>query len=59
MVRGDAKVFMFDEPTTGVDVGAKVEIYHQMTELARDGAGVFSSHPTSKSCSGCVTGSRS
>ena len=38
---GDAKVFMFDEPTTGVDVGAKVEIYNQMTRAARDGAGVL------------------
>ena len=37
---GDANVFIFDEPTTGVDVGAKVEIYNQMTRAARDGAGV-------------------
>jgi ribose transport system ATP-binding protein len=35
-----AKVYVFDEPTTGVDVGSKVEIYNQMTELARAGAGV-------------------
>ena len=27
-----AKVYVFDEPTTGVDVGSKVEIYHQMTD---------------------------
>jgi ABC-type sugar transport system ATPase subunit/ribose/xylose/arabinose/galactoside ABC-type transport system permease subunit len=38
---GDSKLFMFDEPTTGVDVGAKVEIYNQMTRAARDGAGVM------------------
>jgi ribose transport system ATP-binding protein len=38
---GDAAVFMFDEPTTGVDVGAKVEIYNQMTRAARGGAGVM------------------
>ena len=37
---GDANVFIFDEPTTGVDVGAKVEIYNQMTRAAREGAGV-------------------
>lgn len=36
-----SKVFIFDEPTTGVDVGSKVEIYRQMTEVARGGAGVI------------------
>lgn len=38
---GDAEVFLFDEPTTGVDVGSKVEIYKQMIELARRGAAVI------------------
>ncbi|MCX5477952.1 ATP-binding cassette domain-containing protein [Kaistia geumhonensis] len=38
---GDAKVFLFDEPTTGVDVGSKIEIYRQMVELAREGAAVI------------------
>lgn len=38
---GDARLFIFDEPTTGVDVGSKVEIYRQMTAVARDGAGVL------------------
>jgi ribose transport system ATP-binding protein len=38
---GDAQVFIFDEPTTGVDVGAKVDIYRQMTELARRGAAIL------------------
>ena len=38
---GDAKVFLFDEPTTGVDVGSKIEIYRQMVELARAGAAVI------------------
>jgi ribose transport system ATP-binding protein len=37
---GDAQVFLFDEPTTGVDVGSKIEIYRQMVELARSGAAV-------------------
>ncbi len=36
-----AQVYIFDEPTTGVDVGSKVEIYNQMTELARAGAAVI------------------
>lgn len=38
---GNAQVFIFDEPTTGVDVGSKVEIYKQMTEVARKGAAVI------------------
>lgn len=36
-----AKLFIFDEPTTGVDIGAKVEIYREMSQIARDGAGVL------------------
>ena len=31
----EAKVFIFDEPTKGVDIGAKQQIYRFMTELAR------------------------
>jgi ABC-type sugar transport system ATPase subunit/ribose/xylose/arabinose/galactoside ABC-type transport system permease subunit len=38
---GDAQLFIFDEPTTGIDVGSKVEIYKQMGSLARDGAAVM------------------
>ncbi len=38
---GDARLFIFDEPTTGVDVGSKVEIYRQMTAIARGGAAVL------------------
>jgi ribose transport system ATP-binding protein len=33
----DAAVFMFDEPTKGVDIGAKEDIYKLMTELAKQG----------------------
>jgi L-arabinose transport system ATP-binding protein len=29
------------EPTRGVDVGAKLEIYHQVERLAHEGAGVL------------------
>ena len=31
---------LFDEPTRGIDVGAKAEIYHLMLELAEDGAAI-------------------
>jgi ribose transport system ATP-binding protein len=34
-------VFIFDEPTTGVDVGAKQEIYHLVEQLAKDGKAII------------------
>jgi ribose transport system ATP-binding protein len=37
---GDARVFLFDEPTRGVDVGAKAEIYGLMVELLKRGAAI-------------------
>ncbi|MBE3129193.1 MAG: sugar ABC transporter ATP-binding protein, partial [Acidobacteria bacterium] len=33
----DASVFIFDEPTKGVDIGAKQQIYKFMTDLAQKG----------------------
>ncbi len=35
-----AKLFIFDEPTVGVDVGTKAEIYRLLGSLLRQGAGV-------------------
>lgn len=40
LLRG-AQVFLFDEPTRGIDVGAKVEVYEVMDELARSGAAIL------------------
>ena len=37
---GNARVFLFDEPTRGIDVGAKAEIYRFMLELAARGAAI-------------------
>ncbi|MBW5446647.1 ATP-binding cassette domain-containing protein [Cohnella sp. CFH 77786] len=37
----DAKVFLFDEPTKGVDVGAKSDIFRIIGELARQGKAVL------------------
>jgi len=37
---GKARVFLFDEPTRGIDVGAKAEIYHLMLELIAGGAAI-------------------
>jgi ribose transport system ATP-binding protein/rhamnose transport system ATP-binding protein len=35
-----AKVLLFDEPTKGVDVGAKAEIYQVIGDIAAEGLGV-------------------
>ena len=34
-------VIIFDEPTRGIDVGAKWEVYNLMNEIASAGAGVI------------------
>jgi branched-chain amino acid transport system ATP-binding protein len=36
----DPKVLLLDEPTRGIDVGAKAEIYHLIEELAAEGHSV-------------------
>jgi len=36
----DIRVYLFDEPTVGIDVGAKVEVYDLMKELVAAGAAV-------------------
>jgi ribose transport system ATP-binding protein len=37
----DSNVLLLDEPTRGVDVGARVEIYEFINEITADGAGVL------------------
>ena len=37
----EARVIIFDEPTRGIDVGAKAEIYAIMNELAAQGATIL------------------
>ena len=37
----DSKVVIFDEPTRGIDVAAKVEIYNLMNELKQNGIAVM------------------
>ncbi len=37
----DSRVVMFDEPTRGIDVAAKVEIYHLMNKLKQEGIAVM------------------
>jgi ABC-type sugar transport system ATPase subunit len=37
---GNARVILFDEPTRGIDIGAKSEIYQLMVKLAENGAAI-------------------
>ena len=37
----DSRVVIFDEPTRGIDVAAKVEIYHLMNQLKKQGIAVM------------------
>jgi ribose transport system ATP-binding protein len=37
----DTRVFLFDEPTRGIDVGAKAEIYELIERLARNGCAII------------------
>ncbi|MBN2031189.1 sugar ABC transporter ATP-binding protein [bacterium] len=36
-----ADIFIFDEPTRGIDVGSKVEIYQWMNRLTKNGSGLI------------------
>lgn len=37
----DCDILIFDEPTCGIDIGAKSEIYKLMTELAKEGKSII------------------
>ena len=37
----DADIIIFDEPTRGIDIGAKSEIYRLMTQLVKDGKAII------------------
>ena len=37
----NSSILIFDEPTRGIDVGAKSEIYHLMNELAQEGKAII------------------
>ena len=36
-VNTNAEIFIFDEPTRGIDVGAKIEVYNVMNRLVKEG----------------------
>ncbi|MDR1505757.1 MAG: sugar ABC transporter ATP-binding protein [Treponema sp.] len=37
----EPEIIILDEPTRGIDVGAKVEIYHMISSLASEGKGII------------------
>ena len=63
----DCQVLIFDEPTRGIDVGAKSEIYRLLVDLAREGRAIIMisselpeilhlSHRIAVMCEGRLTG---
>jgi ribose transport system ATP-binding protein len=63
----DSEIMIFDEPTRGIDVGAKSEIYHLLNELAEQGKSIIMisselpeilrmSHRIIVMCEGRITG---
>ena len=63
----DTEVLIFDEPTRGIDVGAKSEIYRLLNDLARQGKAIIMisselpeiprmSHRILVMCEGRITG---
>lgn len=36
-MNSDANIYIFDEPTRGIDVGAKIEVYNIMNQLVKQG----------------------
>ena len=53
----DPDVLILDEPTRGIDVGAKYEIYTIIKARAGEGKASWSSRPSCPNCSGSATGS--
>lgn len=41
MVDADSDLLILDEPTRGIDVGAKLEIYNIITDLAKKGYAIL------------------
>ncbi|MCA9046810.1 MAG: sugar ABC transporter ATP-binding protein, partial [Planctomycetaceae bacterium] len=39
--RTNPKVLLLDDPTRGIDVGAKAELYRVIDQLCRDGLGIL------------------
>jgi ABC-type sugar transport system ATPase subunit len=40
-LRGNPRIIIFDEPTRGIDIGAKAEVYRTIQKAAQDGAAIL------------------
>ena len=40
-LHSNCSIYLFDEPTQGIDIAGKVDIYNIMNELIRNGAGII------------------
>ena len=49
----DVDIFLLDEPTRGIDIGAKHEIYSLINELAKQGKAVLLVSPEMEELIGC------
>ena len=56
-VLGDPRLLLLDEPTRGVDVGAKGEIYPRVRALAGRGSAFWSPRAKCRNFSACATAS--
>lgn len=56
-LRGNANVLIFDEPTKGVDVKAKTDLFNAIDGLAREGKGVIYARASSPNWSACAIAS--
>ena len=52
----DPQVFVFEEPTRGVDVNARIELYRLINEVAQAGKAVILIRTTCRRCSAWPTG---
>jgi ABC-type uncharacterized transport system ATPase subunit len=52
----EPRVLLLDEPTRGVDVGAKADIFELMTQQAKRGLGILSPRRSWRRRSTCQTG---
>lgn len=52
----DPDIIIFDEPTRGIDVGAKQEIYEVMNELANQGKAIVMISSDMEELIGCQIG---
>jgi ribose transport system ATP-binding protein len=58
LLHHDIDVFLFDEPTRGIDVGSKAEIYRLMGQLAQRGKSILFVSSYLPELLGCAIASR-